>query len=196
MLRKNWHLLAYAASLMLVAALVALLLVLSFSKAGDGPVRPTASGCSPTPKSGYYPAPDKDFAPTNDLPDFPGASGRVSLRGVTRGSDCEPSANTFVMIWASREGGEYTSQSYAGVYSDDLGRYEFTLPMPESYLESPDAAHIHVAARIGGEEVTATLYPGSERSLTLDLVPGAPNPENTDPLGTSSPQNSPTADLP
>lgn len=154
--------------LLLLYVLVAFLLRATSPTGSSSPSR----DCYPTTVMMANSAEGHEFATVKDLPDFPGAAGRVSVSGFVLSSSCTALPGVQVRFWATRENGEYTDQSYGSTVSDKDGRYEFSLPLPIAYPGSNVPPHIHVAATVGGQVIMTeirSLTAGAE--VLLDLVP-------------------------
>lgn len=137
----------------------------------NSPVVFTGS-CAPTVTNGSTNPDDRAHPLLADLPDFPGANGRVSVRGMVRSATCTPRAGVLVKFWAAREGGEYTEASYGSVYSDEEGRYAFSVPMPLAYPGASAPPHVHITAEVDGVRVATEVFPDREhREFDLEIVP-------------------------
>lgn len=157
-------------------------LILAFALARlpkpDSPVLSVGS-CTPTVANGSTNPDDRPHPLLTDLLDFPGADGRVSVRGTVRSAACAPRAGVLVKFWAAREGGEYTEASYGSVYSDEDGRYMFSVPMPLAYPGASAPPHVHIAAEVDGVWVATEVFPDrTHREFDLELVPVRQEPEN------------------
>lgn len=144
----------------------------------NSPAASTGS-CTPTVANGSTNPDDRVHPLLADLSDFPGANGRVSVRGTVRSATCVPRAGVLVKFWAAREGGEYTESSYGSVYSDEEGRYAFSVPMPLAYPGASAPPHVHIAAEVDGVWVATEVFPDREhREFDLEIVPVRQEPEN------------------
>lgn len=156
-----------------VAFAVVFILTFALSRLPESNSPVTSTGpCAPTVANGSTNPDDRVHPLRADLPDFSGANGRVSVRGVVRSATCTPRASVLVKFWAAREGGEYTEASYGSVYSDDGGRYAFSVPMPLAYPGASAPPHVHITAEVDGVWVSTEVFPDNKhREFDLEIVP-------------------------
>lgn len=143
----------------------------------DSPT-PSIGSCTPTAANGTANSDGRSHPLLADLPDFPGSNGRTTVRGMVRSASCAPRPGVLIKFWAAREGGEYTEASYGSVYSDESGKYAFSVPMPLAYPDASRPPHVHIAAEVDGVWVVTEVFPDRDvREFELELVPARQEPE-------------------